>query len=168
MSSLFNFTTNNVKGLSSSRTKRIKVFLHLQSIIKHLGFVFLQETHSSASNEKKYKTDFGKNNELFLCHGAQNARGVGIGICGDIGHTLKREIKDPGGRYIILHLTIGDVDYILANIYNENIEKDQLNLLGKVDEQIDSLGLGPNTGLVIAGNFNFYFNKELEATGGKR
>ena len=166
MNSLFNVTTNNVKGLATSRTKRLKIFLHLQSIIKHLGFVFLQETHSSDSNTNKFKRDFGKDNELFLCHGASNARGVAIGICGDLGHTVKTEIKDPGGRFIILHITIGGIDYVLANIYNENKQKDQLKLLDKVDTHIDSLALGVDVGIILAGDFNFYFDKTLEATGG--
>ena len=53
------FTTNNVKGLATSRIKRIKVFLHLQSLIKNTGFIFMQETHSSDALAQEFKEDFG-------------------------------------------------------------------------------------------------------------
>ena len=65
MDSSLGFTTNNVKGLATSRIKIIKVFLHLQSLIKNLGFIFMQETHSSDALAEEFKEDFGKKNNLF-------------------------------------------------------------------------------------------------------
>ena len=50
--------------------------------------------------------------------------------------------------------------------YNENDEKDQLKLLDEVDAQIESFGLCLDGNVIIAGDFNFYFDKKLEATGG--
>ncbi len=166
MDSSLGYTTNNVKGLATSRIKRIKVFLHLQSIINNLGFVFMQETHSSDASAEEFKEDFGEKNKLYLCHGASNARGVAIGICGEFDYSVKKEIADPNGRYLLLHITLGKDDYILTNIYNENDEKDQLKLLDEVDAQIESFGLCLDGNVIIAGDFNFYFDKKLEATGG--
>ena len=139
MDSLLNFTTNNVNGLATSRIKRLEIFLHLQSIIKNKGFIFLQETHSTDKLAKEFKEDFGKNNELFLCNGSSNSCGVAIGICGNFDYLVKKEIADAGGRFLILHITIGNSDYVLINIYNENNQKDQLNLLNLIDSHIDSL-----------------------------
>ncbi len=66
MDSSLGFTTNNCKGLATSSIKRIKGFLHLQTIINNLGFVFMQETHSSEALAKEFKEDFGEKNKLFM------------------------------------------------------------------------------------------------------
>ena len=57
-------------------------------MIKNKGFIFLQETHSSDENMKAFKEDFGKNDDLIFCHGASNARGVAIGICGALDYQI--------------------------------------------------------------------------------
>ena len=166
MDSSLGFTTNNCRGLATSRIKRLKIFLHLKNEINNLGFIFLQETHSSPALAKEFKEDFGKDNALYLCHGASNARGVAIGFCGTFNYKVKKEIADPNGRYLIMHITLGDTNYILTNIYNENEEKDQLVLLDEVETQIDSLGLCLEGDVIMAGDFNFYFDKKLDAIGG--
>ena len=50
--SIFNFLTNNVKGLQSTK-KRLKLFNFLKNKIGPKGILFLQETHSSVETEKK-------------------------------------------------------------------------------------------------------------------
>ena len=60
MDNPINFVSNNVKGLSTSKIKRLKIFLHLKDIIKNNGFIFLQETHSTKTSSNAYKEDFGK------------------------------------------------------------------------------------------------------------
>ena len=161
-----NFVSNNVKGLSTSKTKRLKIFLHLKDIIKNNGFIFLQETHSTKTSSNAYKEDFGKNNNLFFSHGASNARGVAIGICGDFEYTIKNEVTDHHGRFLILVVEIGNSNFALINFYNENNQKDQLRLLNELDAQINQLALGLETKIILAGDFNFYFDKNLEAKGG--
>jgi exonuclease III len=63
-------------------------------------------------------------------------------------------------------VTIGDAEYALVNIYNQNIEKDQLKLLQEVDDKMDLLGIKPDTNVVLAGDFNIFFDKMLESIGG--
>ena len=48
----FNFLTNNVKGLQSSK-KRVKMFEYFKDKIGHGVILFLQETHSSVDTEKQ-------------------------------------------------------------------------------------------------------------------
>ena len=161
-----NFITNNVNGLSTSRIKRLKVFLHLQSKIKKNGFIFLQETHSKPESTREFREDFGKNNDLFFSHGASNSCGVAIGICGNFDYNVKKEISDPNGRYLLMKITIGTSDFALINIYNENNEAAQVRLLQHVDTQLEQLGIDPETNIVLGGDLNFYFDKNLEAVGG--
>ena len=47
----FNFLSNNVKGLQSSK-KRLKLFEYFKNRISPEGNLFLQETHSSKVTEK--------------------------------------------------------------------------------------------------------------------
>jgi hypothetical protein len=160
------YATNNTRGLSTSQQKRLKIFKHLKGMIKHRGFIFLQETHSCEESARAYKEDFGKNDELILCHGASNARGVAIGICGTLDYNIKQQINDDQGRYLILHLTLGSRDYVLVNFYNENVERDQLKLLEKVDNHLTTLQITLDTTMAFAGDFNFYFDKNLDAIRG--
>ena len=166
MASQINFVTNNVNGLSTSKTKRIKIFLHLKNIIKNKGFIFLQETHTTKNSVKNFKEDFGKNNDLFFSHGTSNSCGVAIGICGNFEYSVKDQISDKNGRFLIIYLVIGKSDYILINLYNENNQKDQLKLLQDLDAKLDSINISNDTNIVFAGDLNFYFDRHLEAVGG--
>ena len=47
----FNFLSNNVKGLKSSK-KRLKLFQFFKNKISPKGILFLQEAHSSKNMEK--------------------------------------------------------------------------------------------------------------------
>ena len=72
------FISNNVKGLQSLK-KRIKVFEYLKNYISIMG-LFLQETHSTVYDEKRWQDDlnspthrtgsFGKRRPLFVCDGS--------------------------------------------------------------------------------------------------
>ena len=53
----FNFLTNNVKGLQSSK-KRVKIFEYFKNNIGHRGILFLQETHSLIDTEKQWNDEF--------------------------------------------------------------------------------------------------------------
>ena len=149
MASQINFVTNNVNGLSTSKTKRTKIFLHLKNIIKNKGFIFLQETHTTKNSVKNFKEDFGKNNDLFFSHGTSNSCGVAIGICGNFEYSVKDQISDKNGRFLIISLVIGKSDYILINLYNENNQKDQLKLLQDLDAKLDSLNISNDTNIPI-------------------
>ena len=135
-------------------------------MVKNRGFVFLQETHSSEESAKEFKEDFGKDDELILCHGASNARGVAIGICGNLDYKIIKQINDDDGRFLILKLTLGSREYVLVNLYNDNIERDQLKTLDTIDTHLTSLSISYDTTIAFAGDFNFYFDITLEATGG--
>ena len=165
MSIDFNFVSNNVKGLGSEK-KRLKIFKRLKDLIEQKGIIFFQETHSYIESEMKWKEDFGKDNDLFFCNGTSNSRGVAIGIVGNIDYTIKKLFSDNNGRLLIMNISVDGNEYILINIYNENIEKDQVNLLNCLENQLDGFDIGCNTNIILAGDFNFFFDKNLEAKGG--
>ena len=67
-SNVINFISNNVKGIQTSQ-KRRKLFEYLKSYVASNGFVFLQETHSLISDEKKWEDESG--GKLFFVTGKQ-------------------------------------------------------------------------------------------------
>jgi len=72
------FVSNNVKGIKAS-AKRLKMFEYLNSKANKNGIIFLQETHSSIDDEKKWQDEF--NGSLFyFSHGSYNSCGVAIGF----------------------------------------------------------------------------------------
>ena len=159
------FITNNCNGLATSDEKRLKIFLYLQNAIKN-GVLFLQETHSNSDSENKFRKDFGKDNELYFSHGTSASCGVAIGFCGKYERQIIKKIIDPNGRYLMMHVKFGDSDYALINIYNPNTENEQLRLLAEIGEKMEQLEIEPDTNVVFGGDFNFYFDKTLEADGG--
>ena len=50
------FISNNVKRLPSLE-RRIKVFEYLKNCISNSGFMFLQETHSTVHDGKRWQDD---------------------------------------------------------------------------------------------------------------
>ena len=91
---------------------------------------------------------------------------MAIGICGNFDYKVEKELSDPNGRYLLMKINIGNSKFALINIYNENNEIDQVRLLQQVDEQIEQLDVDSETNMVLGGDFNFYFDKNLEAIGG--
>ena len=53
----FNFLSNNVKGLQSTK-KRLKLFNFFKNKISPKDIIFLQDTHSSIETEQKWIHDF--------------------------------------------------------------------------------------------------------------
>ena len=60
------FISGNVKGIKKSE-KRIKVFENLKNSISPNGFIFLQETHSSVDDKKRWCDEL--NGNLYFSHG---------------------------------------------------------------------------------------------------
>ena len=81
-------------------------------------------------------------------------------------YKVEKEISDPNGRYFLMKINIGNSKFVLINIYNENNERDQVRLLQQLDEQIEQLGVDSDTNMVLGGDFDFDFDKTLEAIGG--
>ena len=66
---------------------------------------------------------------MWLSHGANNSRGILTGISKDLEHVVEKECKDLRGRFIILKYVIQGTPFVLVNIYNDNIEADQVKTL---------------------------------------
>ena len=157
------FISNNVKGIQN-KVKRLKIFEYLKDNLGSNGFVFLQETHSSINDEKKWNDDF--KGHLFFSHGETNSCGVAIGYVGSKKIEVLNRKNDSCGRILLLEIKIDESPYILINLYNPNTETDQVSVLNELDRMISSLNNTPNAQIILGGDFNFTFCSNLEASGG--
>ena len=159
-----NFICNNTKGLQD-KGKRMKVFEYLKNHIHSNGFVFLQEIHSSQSDEKVWRDDF--KGKLFFSHGRTNSCGVAIGYYGSKSFTLLKKLTDQSGRILVLEVSVNDDVYVLANLYNPNTESEQLLTLSQLTNFLEEIDDIRSKKIILGGDFNFFLDTKLEAKGGK-
>ena len=115
----FNFISNNVKGLKSTK-KRIKLLEYFKSKLAPSGVLFAQETHSTKEIEQKWKDEL--NGQIFFSHGKSNSCGIFIAFLGSKSVTITKEVSDNNGRILVLQVKIEDEIYLLVNLYNSNNE----------------------------------------------
>ena len=80
---------------------------------------------------------------------------------------INSQTTDKHGRILILDVTIDGSEYILVNIYNANIESEQLKVLNDLSELMKKVNITHGKQIVLAGDFNLLFDSNLEAKGGK-
>ena len=122
----FNFLSNNVKRLKSSK-KRLKLFQYSKNKISLKDIMFLQETYSLKVTEKIWSDEF--NGDLFFSYGKTNSCIVLVGFCGNINYSVNKKLSDNNGRILVLDDTINGTEYLLINLYNGNAEPGQLSIV---------------------------------------
>ena len=120
------FISNNVKALQSLE-KRIMVFEYLKKCISDNGFMFLQDTHSTVFDEKRWQDEF--KGKPFFSHGHNNSCGVAVGFLGNMNFNVLNKIQDNDGRILILDVQVDGATFLLINLYNANKECEQLTVL---------------------------------------
>ena len=163
MTSDLNLVSCNVNGLKLSK-KRIKMFEYLNNKIYNDVIVILQETHSSENTESEWKNDF--KGKLYFSHGTTSSRGVMIGFKTTKKFSVGKISKDDNGRILIIEALINDTSFVLVNLYNANTEPEQLKTLCKLDQLLDDFSINNSQNIILAGDFNFFFDLKLEASGG--
>ena len=129
------------------------------------GILFLQETHSTISDEGKWKGEFS--GPIFYSHGISKSCGVLITFFGKNKIRVNSQITDKHGRMLILDVMIDGSDYILVNIYNGNTEFEHLKVLNDLSELMKKVNTTHRRKIVLSGDFNLFFDSNLEVKGGK-
>ena len=73
---------------------------------------------------------------------------------------------DNKGRILILNATIDAKNFLLINLYNPNTENKQVEVLNTLLTMLKTIDINENTNLLLAGDFNVFFNTNLECSGG--
>lgn len=96
-------TTINVNGIRHT-PKRRAFFKDLRDTKSDI--IFLQETHSSISDCKLWKTEWG--GEAVFSHGSSNSKGVAILFARGLDIKILFQTADLEGRYLLLNIEIDD------------------------------------------------------------
>ena len=127
--------------------------------------IFLQEFHSTKEVERLWEYQW--KNKIFFSHGKSNARGVCTLLRPRLEYKLiSPEIKDRLGRYLILHMEIQDLPYVLVNYHAPNNEQGQRCTLNEISDKLKTLGVDEDTRLIWGGDWNCILGKSLDAMGG--
>ena len=162
-SNQINMISNNVNSIQSTK-KRTKMIQYFKNKLLPQGILFLQETHSTESNEASWRDEF--NASLFFSHGSSNSCGVLIGFLGQFNVNILNQMCDNKGRILILNATIDAKNFLLINLYNPNTENEQVEVLNTLLTMMKTIDINENTNLLLAGDFNVFFDTNLECSGG--
>ena len=109
------FCTYNVKGIHHPiKRKKILTFLKKDKV----QIAFLQETHLVDKEHMKLKRDWVS--QAYYSSFSSNSRGVAILIHRTTPFVLNTCIKDPEGRFVLIHGTIHGTRVTMMNIYAPN------------------------------------------------
>ena len=152
-----------MNGVESSK-KCTKLFEYFRSKIAPKGILFLQETHSNKEEEKKMCDDL--KGQIHFSHSKTNSCGVLIAFLGVPNYYFKSEISDNAGRILILEVEIDGIDFLLVNFYNANTETEQLKITQNLSTLLKQFEHCHNKNVIFVGDFNLFFNRKLESSGG--
>ena len=140
----------------------MKLIQYFKDKIGRTGTLLLQETHSNSKIEQKWKEDF--KGQVFFSHGEINSYGVLIAYFGTEIFFVNKQETDKEDRILILDVSINDSEYILINLYNANTE--QIDLPNNMFVLSEKFDINPEKQLIMAGDFNLFFDSKLDAQGG--
>lgn len=140
--------TLNVNGLRAP-LKRRALFEELRK--SRCDIFFLQETHSTAADQKIWLAEWGADG--FFSHGRSNAKGVCILFRRGFTLDVRKEAKDNAGRLVVLQIRHDAEIITLANIYapTQSEGREQDNFIDDIEEVLAGLEIHS---LFMGGDFN--------------
>ena len=126
--------------------------------------MFLQETHSTLFDEKRWQDEL--KGKLFFSHGHSNFCGVAIGFLGNMNFNVLNKIQDNDGRILVLDVQVDDTTFLLINLYNANKECEQLNVLTPLCNFLNNITDLHCKNVLFGGDFNVFFDTNYETQGG--
>ncbi len=118
----------NINGLREEKKRNLLLeFIR----IKYLSIVFLQETHSTVSNE----VDWGLwwEGERVLNHGTNVSAGVAVLFSPALKVNILSKIEIEPGRLVAVRAEIRNLSFLFVNIYAPNSGADRLQLFVKLE-----------------------------------
>ena len=80
---------------------------------------------------------------------------------------IKKQQTDKEGHIVILDVSINYFEYILINLGNTNTtENEQIDVLSSLFEILEEFDISLTKQLVMARDFNLFFNPKLNVQGG--
>lgn len=120
----------------------------------HSDILCAQETHFC--NKKCSHRKFP---HVFTANVDSKTKGVLIAIRDSVAFTLRKQVQDPLGRFLILICDLDNTSYMIVNVYSPN--KNQVNFFNKLMKRVNNHQRGR---LVICGNFNVTPDPAIHST----
>ena len=149
-----NIVSLNVRGLRNA-TKRANVFYYLRQYTASV--ICLQETHSSTADEKLWSAEWGS--PIFYSHGTARSAGVAVLFPKNRQCQIIDLCRDEEGRYLIIEAELGDLHFVLCNLYAPNT--DNPVFFTKLFEEIERFNI---VDLMLIGDFNLVINAKIDRT----
>ena len=90
-----------------------------------------------------------------------------IGYLGSNKIKVNRIKNDNQGRILTVDADIDEETFVLINLYNANTEAEQIKTIYELDQLLSDFCLDSTKKIIIAGNFNSFFDPSQGASGGK-
>lgn len=116
------------------------------------NLIFLQETHSEASDAPFWRNQWGDN--IFFSHGTNRSAGVAICLHNCPGKIIFHKADDEG-HWLAIVLSLDKFFFILINVYGYNNRNQNRDLLSSITDIINELKIiYPTEFILIGGDFN--------------
>ena len=161
---MFDILSLNVRGIREKK-KRINIFSWVRNHVSDQGVIMLQETHSTKDLESSWSSQL-QCEKVYYSHGESNARGVLIAFQNDLDVTIKQKVCDENGRFIVLKCIIQDSSFLIINLYNSNNECEQVGILNRITDVIESIDPDHTGAIIMGGDYNFIQDINLDSDGG--
>ena len=148
----FTICSMNCQGLGNYK-KRRDVLDHLKS--GKYSIICVQDTHFIKSNERLILTEWGY--KAIFSSFTSNSRGVAMFLQNTFQFNINETISDPSGNFILLDITIDDIQITIVNIYAPNNDSPQFfeNLKQLIMKQ-------GNQNVIIVGDWNLLLNPTID------
>ncbi|KAJ8047886.1 LINE-1 reverse transcriptase-like [Holothuria leucospilota] len=148
----------NARGLRQSK-KRRRLFAYLHR--RKSDVILIQESHSCISDEKYRTNEWGS--KILFSHGSTTSRGVCLLFSPSLNVDILKHTANLHGRYLIVDLKLLDKIITVVGIYDPNV--DSPSFFKDLSNELSNFHCDTN---VMAGDFNFVFNLDLDKVGGLR
>ena len=79
-----------------------------------------------------------------------------IAFQNDLDVTIKQKVWDENGRFIVFKCIIQDSPFLVVDLYNSNNEGEQVQILKRISEAIESIDLDHSSAIVMGGDLKFH------------
>ena len=79
------------------------------------------------------------------------AKGCLIGFGENLHHNVMKEHKDNEGRFLIIECSIQDQPFSIINLYNPNIESEQVKVIENLEKLINSIDSDHDYQIILGG-----------------
>ena len=122
---------------------------------KRAQMICLQDTHWLEQDTEKIRAIWG--NEVIICEGKSNSRGVAVLLNGNFEYEILSLDKDTNGNYLGLLLKLSVMTIYLLTVYGPN--KDSPEFYWHINKLLQKYS---PTYKVICGDFNLVLNPEVD------